>query len=185
MQLDSVNKLSPTTIALHWFIAIGFIGIFVLGKYMDIAHDYSMYPIHKSLGVLIVLVVVPRLLWRYRNGLPKPLYDHSLQEKAATAVHLTLLAATILMPISGMMMSGFSGHGIPIFGFDLVAANPDPANPGEVIALNETLAEIGHVVHGALQWVIIVSLVLHIGGALKHHFKDKDGTLSRMLGKKV
>jgi len=27
--------------------------------------------------------------------------------------------------------------------------------------------------------------LLHIAGALKHHVKDKDGTLQRMLGKSI
>lgn len=87
------------------------------------------------------------------------------------------------MPISGMMMSGFGGHGIFIFGFELVAMNPVPANPNEVIATNAQLAGIGHEMHGFIGEVLIFAIVLHVVGAVKHHVIDKDNTLRRMLGR--
>ncbi|MED5488196.1 MAG: cytochrome b/b6 domain-containing protein, partial [Pseudomonadota bacterium] len=39
--------------------------------------------------------------------------------------------------------------------------------------------------HFYLGYTVIVALLLHIAGALKHHFVDKDGTLKRMLGKTI
>lgn len=185
MKKDSLHQLSPVSVALHWAVALVFIVLLAMGKYMDIAEDYSIYPLHKSLGIFILALVIPRIIWRYRNGLPKPLYEHSLQEKIATIAHIALLVATLLMPISGMMMSGFGGHGLPLFGLELVAANPDPANPGSVLAINSTLASVGHSIHGGAQWLIIILLVGHVGAAIKHHAIDKDATLARMLGKKV
>lgn len=185
MRKDSLNQLSAVSVALHWAVAIIFIALLAMGKYMDIAEDYSMYPLHKSFGIFIILLVVPRIIWRYRNGLPAPLYEHKRQEKIATIAHIALLVSTLLMPISGMMMSGFGGHGLPLFGLELLAPNIDPNDASSVIPVNAALASIGHSIHGGAQWLIIILLVGHIGAAIKHHLVDKDGTLARMLGKKV
>ena len=54
-----------------------------------------------------------------------------------------------------------------------------------IIALNETMASIAHETHEILGKVFILAVTLHIAGALKHHLLDKDGTLGRMLGKKI
>jgi cytochrome b561 len=40
-----------------------------------------------------------------------------------------------------------------------------------------------HETHEIAGWTIIVAISLHIAGAIKHHFIDKDNTLRRMLGK--
>jgi cytochrome b561 len=89
------------------------------------------------------------------------------------------------MPISGFMLTAMGGHGVPFFGGELIARNPDPANPQEVVALNATLAEVGHALHGWGGYLIIGAVVLHVVGALKHHLIDRDGTLRRMLGAEV
>jgi len=89
------------------------------------------------------------------------------------------------MPISGFMMSALGGHGVDFFGMELVARNPNPMNPQEVIALNGSLAQIGHTLHYLAGYTLIAAVVLHVIGALKHHVIDKDGTLRRMLGAEV
>ena len=85
------------------------------------------------------------------------------------------------MPILGMMNSGFGGHGIMVFGWQLVARNPDPANPEGVLAYHPLLQTIGHTGHYWLGYILIATIALHIAGALKHHFFDRDKTLLRML----
>jgi len=89
------------------------------------------------------------------------------------------------MPISGFMMSTMGRHGVAFFGIELVAANPNPANPQEVLALNSALAEIGHTMHGLGGYLLIGAVALHVVGALKRHLIDRDGILRRMLGAEV
>ena len=36
--------------------------------------------------------------------------------------------------------------------------------------------------HWLVGRIMIAAVLLHVAGALKHHFVDKDGTLRRMLG---
>ena len=46
---------------------------------------------------------------------------------------------------------------------------------------NPALKAIAGITHLMLFWVLLVAFVLHAGGALKHHFIDRDSTLRRML----
>lgn len=181
---DTVTILSKTTIRLHWLVAAMMIGLLAVGIYMEEQEVYALYPWHKSLGILILLIVIPRVIWRLLNGWPKPQSQYSSVEVyLAKLVHWLLIIGTVLMPISGIMMSGFGGHGIHIFGIELLAMNPDPTNPHEVIAINAMLADLGDELHGTGGDVLIIAIFLHALGAIKHHLVDKDNTLCRMLGK--
>ena len=181
---DTPNRLSHTTVALHWLVAIGVIGMLAVGLYMAENDAYALYPLHKSSGMLLLLVILPRVAWRVLNGWPAPVGSYRAWEHTlARAVHWVLLVGTALMPLSGMLMSAAGGHGLAIFGWELLAANPDPAHPDKVIALSKAAAEFGHETHEILASVLIGAIILHVAAALKHHLLDRDGTLRRMLGK--
>lgn len=182
--MDTKERLSKQTIFLHWLVALGMIGMLASGVYMHEAKDYAVYDWHKSFGVLLVAFVLWRIYWRAKNGWPQPIREYRPLEMAlAKVVKWVLMIGTILMPISGMMMSGLGGYGIPFFGMEFVAANPDPADPNKVMAINETLAQLGKTLHGLGGNLLILAVALHVAGALKHHIVDKDTTLKRMLGK--
>ncbi len=183
---DSQEKFAPATIALHWIVGLTVIGLLGVGTYMNKTETWSLYPIHKSTGVAIFAIILARVVWRMMNGLPVPTGNHANWEiTLSRVVQWSLIIGTVLMPISGMMMSGAGGHGIPLFGIELLAPNPDPANPGKMIPLNAMVAGIGHETHEIVSKLLILAVVLHFSAAMKHHFFDKDGTLRRMLGGRV
>jgi cytochrome b561 len=160
------------------------IALIAVGIYMEETETYALYPIHKSVGVLILPFILYRVIWRMQQGWLTPVSIYSkVEQMLSKIVHWVLILGTVLFPVSGMMMSGGGGHGIPLFGLTLLARNPNPENPQEVIPLNETVAGIGHEMHEILAGVMIAAIVLHLIGALKHHFVDKDATLRRMAGK--
>jgi len=186
MKLDSHSKLSTSTIFLHWVVGIIMIGLLASGIYMEENEVFALYPWHKSFGVLIVTFVILRVIWRVKNGWPSHVSDYSSLEKMLSKiVHYLLIIGTVLMPISGFIMSALGGHGVDLFGLELFSRYPDPTDPKEVIALNGTLAGIGHTIHEYAGMAIIGGVILHVVGALKHHVIDKDGTLRRMLGAEV
>lgn len=186
MKLDTHSKLSPNTLILHWVVAVIMITLLATGIYMEENEFYPLYPWHKSFGVLITLFVALRVFWRIKNGWLSPVGDYSNIEKLLSkAVHYILIIGTVLMPISGFLMSAMGGHGVDFFGVELVARNPDPANPKEVIALNGSLAGTAHSMHKFAGILILFSVVLHVFGALKHHIIDKDGTLRRIFGSEI
>ena len=65
---DTPHRLSHTTVALHWLVAIGVIGMLAVGLYMAENDAYALYPLHKSSGMLLLLVILPRVAWRVLNG---------------------------------------------------------------------------------------------------------------------
>ena len=186
MKLDTREKLSSTTVALHWIVGLMMIALLATGIYMENTEAYALYPWHKSFGVAIGLFVILRVLWRYKNGWPQHVGNYSSTEKLLSkVVHYLLIIGTVLMPISGFMMSAMGGHGVDLFGLQLVAHNPDPNNPQDVIPLNGAMAGFAHTMHGLGGKLILAGVVLHVVGAYKHHLIDKDGTMRRMLGQSV
>ncbi len=179
--MDAQDKLSRQTVALHWVIGISMIALIAFGLYIEelpkSPEKGELIGLHKSLGVLLLSLAILRLGWRVRNGFPTPLTTvPTWQERTAQVVHWLLLVGTIMIPVSGVMMSVGGGYPVGIFGLELIASSPEK---------NETLSQVGHVIHGLGSRILIAAVVLHVVGALKHQFKDRDGTMSRMLGRRV
>ena len=178
---DETTKLSAMTVGLHWLLAIAMIAMLAFGLVLEDmergAAKSALMWWHKGFGVTILVFAAWRLGWRMMNGLPTlPGRGTSgWQESAAVAVHWFLLLGTLLMPISGMMLSLGGGHPIDVFG--LFTIGPWQKNDG--------LHEVGEAIHGLGGKLLILAVVLHVAGALKHHIVDRDGTLRRMLGASV
>ncbi len=176
----NTKKLSLTTIVMHWLAGVSFIGVFIVGLIMSEMErgpsKSELMGYHKSIGVLILIVAAIRILWRLKEGKLSSLGSSpAWQEKIAHAVHGILMLATIAMPISGIIMSAAGGRSVDVFGWVIISA-------GEKI---EWLQQLGSTVHHSAVNIIVAVLVLHVIGALKHQFMDKDGTISRMIGKNI
>jgi len=171
------NHLSKPTMLFHWLTGLTFILVLCLGLYLDYLprglEKGEIMGLHKSFGVTLFVVAVIRLLWRFKEGSITSIARLTrVQAILATSVHHLLLLATILMPLSGVVMSATSGHGVALFGLSLAPKGVEV----------EWLTSIAHAVHVNAVNVVIALLLLHILGAMKHQFIDKDGTISRMLG---
>jgi len=92
--------------------------------------------------------------------------------KSTVGLLYLLMLAT---PIAGYLMSNTGGKPISYFGlFEL------PVLMGENHDLHEALEEV----HEILAFTILALVILHVAGALKHRFMDKDpnaDVLKRML----
>ncbi len=180
---DTKEKLSPLSIALHWIVGVFVIAMLALGLTMGKYELFFLYPIHKSVGILLFAVIVWRAGWRMVNGWPQPLGDYpNWQRRLARISHWTLLVGVLLMPLSGMLMSVLGGRGLAVFGVELLAANLNAA--GKAVALHEPLAQLAHIVHHYTGRVLIAVVVLHACAALRHHFILKDNVLRRMLARR-
>ncbi len=176
MTKDSKQQLSLPTIILHWLIAVVFIYLLIT--------EMSQPNLHKSLGSIVLIFVLIRIIWRLQNGWLQPVCRYKKREhQLAKATHWILIIGTLLLPITGLFISIAGGHGLSIFGLNVVAENIDPINTHNRLALNQSLANVGNFSHKILANIMVITVLLHIAGALKHHFIDRDKTLSRMLGK--
>lgn len=175
------QSLSITTKLLHIIVAVAFIGLIAVGIYMVNTENYALYSVHKSVGAIVFVIALVRVWWRVKKGWPSDLGNASKgQAFLARLIHWVLITATLLFPITGLMMSIGGGRGLSIFSFDLIAANIDAVS-GKAVALNGSIAELGGFIHTMIPPIVIFAIVLHIAGALKHHFIDKDETLKRMF----
>ena len=128
--------------------------------------------IHKAVGVLVLILGLWRVTWRLIKGFPAPASSMPpWQEMASKLAHWALLAGIIVMPVSGLVGSLFGGRDVSVFGLFTLPAQ----------AKIEWLQSLSGGVHGLFGKALAVVVVIHVAAALKHHFVDKDATLSRML----
>jgi len=177
---DSEARYTRTAIALHWLIALLVIGQFAWGWWMQqipkqpVGPRVDAFNLHKSVGLVILALMVVRILWWIGHRPPPFPPMPSWQAWAARATHFALYGLLVIQPVSGYLGSEFSGFPVRFFGLTL------PGWAGKNIALKEFLS----VVHLAASWSIAAAVALHVAGALKHALIDGDGLLARMgIGK--
>ena len=177
---NSEQRYGLVAIALHWLVAITVIGMFILGLWMTsltLYHPwYHRAPyLHKSIGLLLFMVMVVRLVWRLGNPRPEPLPTHARWERmAAHLMHGVLYLLLFTVMIFGYLISTADGRAIESFGLFSI-----PATITSIPDQEDVAGEI----HEVLAITLIVLVVLHAAAALKHHFIDRDNTLRRMLGR--
>jgi cytochrome b561 len=131
------------------------------------------YTIHRSLGVLVLALMLVRLGYRMLNGAPPPEPTlEQLQRIVSHLVHLALYALIIAQALIGWIATSAYGAAISFFGLFTVPA---------LVAKDQGLAEPLFAAHFFLGLTIAGLLVLHIGAALYHYFIRRDGVLQRML----
>ena len=176
------QRYTAVAIALHWIIAFSIIGLIAVGwmmEDMEPGPDYfQIVQLHKSFGITILLLSVARIIWRLMNPPPAEPPMPGWQKFVASAVHVLFYILIIAMPLTGWIMASASSDA-PTRYFGLVDIRL-PGIPALDPATREGLEEGFEQVHSNLAWVIIGLLALHVAGALKHQFVDKDGLLARM-----
>jgi cytochrome b561 len=168
------------SILFHWLSALVIVGLFALGLWMvDLTYYDDWYrtapDIHRSMGVLLFIATVLRLIWKQFNVKPADLPSHkSWERKSAHIVHTLSYVLLFAIMISGYLITTADGRSIHVFNWFEIPASLHSIEDQEDIAGN---------IHLALAISLIVLAVIHAAGALKHHFIDRDNTLTRMSGK--
>ena len=181
----SQQRYTAVAIALHWAIALLIIGMIAAGWIVDEmpggpgSPKTAIIQIHKSVGITILLLTVARIVWRIMNPPPAEPPMPKWQSLLASSVHILLYVLMLAMPLSGWIMASaeISQHETRYFGTVEMYVPGIPGLPAET---REGLASTFGSLHSAGAWVIIGLLVLHIAGAVKHQFIDKDGLLARI-----
>jgi cytochrome b561 len=175
--LASIPAYTVTARVLHWVIALLVLTMVPLG--VVIANEWGgrvqepLYNLHKSLGAVLLPLVLLRLLWRSTHRpLPLPADISAGQQAAAHAVHWTLYALLLIQPLLGWIATSAYPAPVPVFGlFEL------PRIWGEDRSLSNQL----FAVHRWVGVAIGVIAAGHIGAALHHHFVRRDRVLMRMI----
>lgn len=179
------ERYTKVAIILHWVIALMIIGLIAAGILMTKLEPYSslqvnMYQIHKSFGITVLLLSLVRLIWRLTHK-PPALPDHmpGWEKLAARFTHVAFYLVMIGMPLLGWAMVSVSPLNIPTKLFFTVPWPHLPILPG--IENKKEVEEVFKFLHANIGKATIVLILLHVGAALKHHFKEKDIVLTRML----
>ncbi|MEO6609834.1 MAG: cytochrome b [Aestuariivirga sp.] len=167
-------RYSNIAILLHWLIAALMIYMLFWGEDLIRGAKDSFAPsIHASIGISILVLSVIRLVWRLINPPPvQPGDSHGWQAKASEWVHWLFYALMIGIPLTGMADFGRQAARHPeIAGASIFGLFPVPQIP---------LQALGSL-HGISTKLAIGLLILHVLGALKHQFWDKDRLINRMI----
>ena len=160
----------------HWVIAplallqIGF-GGYIGGLLPEDIERSTAYGVHVSLGLLILLLMIVRLVWRLANPVPRMPQRLGRPERAlARTTHYGFYVLLIVQPIVGYLMASARDSPLTFLGATLPAA----------MAPNEPLATVFAYAHLIIAALLILTVALHVAGALRHELILRDNTLRRM-----
>jgi cytochrome b561 len=162
---------------LHWLIAICVLTTAPVAIAMTLVAEGqtqdALYNFHKSLGILIFILMTLRLITRLAVG--APIADPGIepwQKAVSAAVHTSFYVLLIAMPIVGYIANSAYGAPTPFFG--LLELPP-------IVEKNEALSTPLFAIHRWVGWLLIILVLIHVGAALYHHFVRDDNVLRRML----
>jgi cytochrome b561 len=130
----------------------------------------NLFIFHKNLGVLLLVLIVLRILYRWRN--PPPPSDLPVwQNRIAKLTHAALYTLLFAMPLAGYIR--VRAGGFPIEALDALGLPT-------LVPKSEALAGFAKAVHFYGAWAIAILIGLHIAAALQHAFIKRDGVMARM-----
>ncbi|PRH83859.1 cytochrome b [Arenimonas caeni] len=173
---NTTERWGGVSISIHWLTVLMVFALVVVGFVMQELPNsptkIDVYAMHKSFGLTVLALTLLRLLWRLFAGTPAPVPGTPRWQSAvAQATHGALYVILLAMPLSGWLYNSASGFPLKWFGlFGLPKLSGyDPEVKAFALAMHE--------------WLFIALLVIvvaHAAAALKHHYFDRDATLSRM-----
>jgi cytochrome b561 len=170
------SRWSTVAKTFHWLMALLILGNGAFAFWMDglkpSLNKINMFALHKSIGLTVLALFLLRLLWRAIDRRPSDEPAPRWQHIVAHVVHGFLYLLIVALPLSGWAFN--SAHGFPLQYFKQF-------NLPALVDKNPGLSDILGTVHVYLFWFLLALVVAHAGGALKHHFIDRDNTLRRML----
>ena len=175
---DPIRRYSNIAVTIHWVTVVLVLAQLWLGfSFADMAEGSErgqLFTWHRTVGALILVLVLARLTYRMVN--PPPPYPPDLprwERIAGTWNHRLFYLLLIAMPIVGLISASglLPGSTLPLLGGIAL-----PKVPGISRELGEELGDV----HTAAAWLLIALIVVHAGAALKHQFFDHNRAAGRM-----
>ena len=172
---DDGTNYDNVAIALHWTTALLVIVQFAFAETWDWFAKptrETMQSVHVSLGILLAVVVVARLVWRLIPGHQMSSLEAGWMKLASKAVHYLLYALLVAQAALGFAFRWAQGEPLSFFGLFGI--------PGPYGALDKATRHTLHDLHEKVGWAIVILAGLHAAAALYHHYVVKDRVLKRM-----
>jgi cytochrome b561 len=161
----------------HWLI-VDLVGLELLTAALmpDIQKGTTpnmLINLHMSFGVVIIIAMILRFMWRLTHRVPPLASDTSkLQATAANAMHVALYILLLLIPIAGWMWASSLGWHVTLFGLIGLPT---------IASASESTARLAGIAHALLAGAISVLILLHTLAALYHWYIKKDDVIERIL----
>ena len=184
---NTTLRYGTVAMSFHWLIAILVIANICVGLYMaDLPRSdpmkFTIFQIHKSIGLTVLTLSILRLLWRLVNPIPPlPAGMNPALKFGARASHFLLYFLIIFIPLTGYILVSASplGNGTSYFG--LFTWPNLPLFTGMTREQLHPIHENFGTAHVLLAWSAIVLIPIHILAALYHGVIRRDGVVQRML----
>jgi cytochrome b561 len=173
----AVGRYHVAAMTLHWLIALAIVIQLCLGWYMnEVLPDHSpaqaqVEGIHISLGLTILLLVIVRIAVRFMfRTPPEPAGMGEAERWLARLSHFVFYLLMLALPLTGWTLVSMGTRPISFWGL------PWPHLPGVAQLFGsppprEVRKELAHIHVYILIWIVLVTLVLHVAGALWHQFR--------------
>jgi len=187
MRID--QRYTQPAIWLHWIVAALLLVNIALGLTADLFPDEwvrTVIDTHKSVGISVLGLAILRLSWRLSHN-PPPLPESypSFERTFAHLVHILLYVAIFALPLTGWAhdsaWKGWESHPMQLFGLvpwpriaAIATLDPD---------VKEQMHDELFVAHQYAGYALYALIGLHLVGAFKHQFWDRDPELQRMWPK--
>ena len=172
-------RYSRVAVWLHWILA----ALIVVNLLLGFFHEEFARPVrstmmgwHKSLGLTVIALTLVRILWRLTHR-PPP-FDPAMKAwevAVARLVHGLFYLLLLAIPLSGWLLVSSGQKVNPTNFYWLFKIGPLPVTPGE------GLHEFAEEAHELLGYAMLVLLLLHVGGAIKHHLDGHRHLIGRMV----
>lgn len=174
---DTAERYGAISVTFHWVIAAALLALLGLGlAFEDMprgAEKLFLQNLHISIGASIALLFLFRAGWRLSKGFPPNDEGPAWERRTATHTHWLLIAALVVLAISGPLAPWSAGRAIEVFGWFTIPS-PMPAM--------QTLHRAVETVHAiTAKFVLLPLLALHVAATLKHIFIDRDSLWRRMI----
>lgn len=163
------NGYSRISIVIHWITAIMVIALFFTHEG---DRGSAAFAFHVGGGAILGIFLLWRVARRMMRGMTEKPDQAAIYNLASQIVIWGFLVAIIVVVTSGYLLPWSRGSAIDIFGL-IQLPSPMAANYGF-----HELVEKVHEISGQL---IVPLFLLHLLGALKHQFIDKDNVMQRMV----
>jgi cytochrome b561 len=171
---EGADRYDGRTMVFHWLTAI-----LVATQWLG-AQTIDWFPrgplrvdarsVHITVGVLLGLVLVGRIVWRATEGRRLPLADSGVLAVLSKATHWGLYLLLISMIGVGLFLAWTRGDSL--FNVFTIPAY----DPGNKALADQTLE-----LHATIGWIIVGLAGFHAAAALLHRYLWHDGVLARML----
>jgi cytochrome b561 len=155
---------------LHWATAVLVVAGFGLAFVMvglpprALLLKFTLYQVHKSIGLLVLLVVLARLLLRLMRGRPAPEAMPDWQAHAASLGQGLLYGMTLVVPVLGYLVACTASLRVPTRFLGLIAL-PDPIGP------DPALFSLLRPLHLGLAIALVALAAGHAMMAVHHHLR--------------